>query len=88
MLNDHISYSPMLDTFMLHFLVPHCDIYEELHLKQDGALPHFTFPVHLWLDSHCTGQWIGCGRPGEWLVCSANLTARDAGQHSKCADLN
>ena len=80
--------SPMLDTSMLPFLVPHCDGYEELHLTQDGATPHFTFPVHLWLDSHFTGRWTGCGRPAEWPVCSADLTARDAGQHSKCADLN
>jgi len=80
--------STTLDTSMLCFLVPHCDGYEELHFKQDGAPPHFTFPVHLWLDSHITGWQIGCGRPAEWPVCSANLTARDAGQHSKCADLN
>jgi len=80
--------SPMLDISMLCFLVPHCDGYEELHLKQDEAPPHFTFPVHLRLDSHFTCQWIGCGRPAEWPVCSTDLTARDAGQHSKCADLN
>jgi hypothetical protein len=80
--------SPMLDTSMSRLLVPHCDGYEELHLKQDGVPPHFTFPIHLWLDSHFTGQWIGCGRPAEWPLCSVDLTARDAGQHSKCADLN
>lgn len=80
--------STTLDTSMLRFLVPHCDSYEELHFKQDGAPLHFTFPVHLWLDSHITGCQIGCGRAAELPVCSANLTARDAGQHSKCADLN
>jgi len=77
----------MLDTSMLCFLVPHCDSHEELHFKHDGAPPHFTFPVHLWLDSHITDLWIGCGRPPEWPVCSADLTAQDAGQQSKCADL-
>jgi hypothetical protein len=53
-----------------------------------GAPPHFVFPAYLKFDSHFPGWQIGYGRPAEWPVLSPDLTARDAGLHSECADLN
>jgi hypothetical protein len=48
----------MLDNFVLPIL-SQWDSHEELHVKQDGAQPHFALPLREWLDSHFTICGLG-----------------------------
>jgi hypothetical protein len=58
----------MLANFMLP-VVSWWDIYEQLHLIQDGALARSALPIRAWLCNHFTGRWIGRSGLTEWSHC-------------------
>jgi len=42
------------------------DSYKVPNFIQDTAPPHFVLPTSALLDSHCSGQWIGCWGQKDW----------------------
>jgi hypothetical protein len=44
---------------------------------QEGAPPHFTNDVRVWLDEKFPGHWLGRRGPHEWPARSPDLTHRD-----------
>jgi len=55
----------MLDYTSLDIL-SEWDSYKEQNFIQDTAPSHFVLPFGAWLDSHCSGQWIGRWGQKDW----------------------
>jgi hypothetical protein len=53
------------------------NVHQDMWYQFDGALAHFTRPVHYWLNHNYLGKWIGHGGPVTWPACSPDFTPLD-----------
>ena len=87
MLNDHISYAGHF-----HVVFPCSSLWwlwrTALKARWGTATFHVSCSSATWQPFYLSVDWLWKTSRMAWPVCSTDLTARDAGQHSKCADLN
>ena len=68
------------ENYLLMFFIPEIRKLHKLRsivFQQDGAPPHFSIDVRLYLDNHLPGRWIGRGGSIRWVSRSPDLTQLD-----------